>query len=47
MPRFLRHYSGRLPQAFGDFDISADGSEILFDRLEEHSELALIERTQD
>ena len=38
-----------LPADFviGDFDVSADGSEILFDRSEEHSELALIERTRD
>lgn len=28
----------------GDFDISPDGSEILFDRGQENSELALIER---
>jgi Tol biopolymer transport system component len=27
-----------------DFDISSDGSEILFDRIQENSELALIER---
>jgi Tol biopolymer transport system component len=37
-----------LPPDFviGDFDISADGSEVVFDRLEENSELALIERTR-
>jgi Tol biopolymer transport system component len=36
-----------LPPDFviGDFDISADGSEVVLDRLEETSELALIERT--
>jgi Tol biopolymer transport system component len=37
----------KLPAEFviGDFDISPDGSEILFDRVQETSELALIERT--
>jgi Tol biopolymer transport system component len=37
-----------LPADFsiGDFDISADGSEIVFDRIEEKSDLALIERPQ-
>jgi len=37
----------KLPAEFvtGDFDISSDGSEILFDRVQENSELALIERT--
>jgi Tol biopolymer transport system component len=36
----------KLPAEFviGDFDISPDGSEILFDRVQENSELALIER---
>jgi Tol biopolymer transport system component len=38
----------RLPQDFviGDFDVSADGTEILLDRVEENSALALIERRQ-
>ena len=46
----LRTGAGRLlaelPAEFviGDFDISPDGSEILFDRVQENSELALIER---
>lgn len=36
----------KLPAEFviGDFDIAPDGSEILFDRVQENSELALIER---
>jgi Tol biopolymer transport system component len=36
----------KLPAEFviGDFDVSPDGSEILFDRVQENSELALIER---
>jgi dipeptidyl aminopeptidase/acylaminoacyl peptidase len=35
-----------LPPEFviGDFDVSPNGSEILFDRVQESSELALIER---
>jgi Tol biopolymer transport system component len=43
----VEHMLAELPADFviGDFDISADGSEIVFDRLEEKSELALIERT--
>jgi Tol biopolymer transport system component len=32
--------------AIGDFDISADGSEIVFDRVQVNSDLALIERTR-
>ena len=31
---------------FRDFDISADGSEIVFDRVQVNSDLALIERTR-
>jgi Tol biopolymer transport system component len=40
------HMLAKLPAEFviGDFDISPDGSEILFDRVEKNSELALIER---
>jgi hypothetical protein len=35
-----------LPADFviGDFDVAPDGSEIVFDRAQESSELALIER---
>jgi Tol biopolymer transport system component len=38
----------QLPQDFvvGDFDVSADGTEIVLDRIEEDSALALIERRQ-
>ncbi|HEX7237224.1 MAG TPA: DNA-binding protein [Gammaproteobacteria bacterium] len=38
----------QLPQDFtvGDFDVSADGTEIILDRIEEDSTLALIERRQ-
>ena len=49
----LRTGAGRLlaelPAEFviGDFDISPDGSDILFDRVQEDSELALIERAGD
>jgi Tol biopolymer transport system component len=37
-----------LPQDFviGDFDVSADGTELVLDRVEQSSELALIERPQ-
>jgi Tol biopolymer transport system component len=37
----------KLPAEFviGDFDVSPDGSQILFDRVQENSELALIERS--
>lgn len=37
-----------LPQGFDirDFDVSADGAEIVFDRAQENSEVALIERRQ-
>ena len=48
----LRTGDGRmlaeLPAQFviQDFDISPDGSEILFDSVQEHSELALIERAR-
>jgi len=48
----LRTGAGRLlaelPAEFviGDFDISPDGSDILFDRVQENSELALIERAR-
>jgi hypothetical protein len=37
-----------LPQDFviGDFDVSPDGSEVILDRVEESSTLALIERPQ-
>jgi hypothetical protein len=36
-----------LPADFtiGDFDVSADGSEIVFERVQMRSDLALIERT--
>ena len=39
--------SGELPPDFDvrDFDLSADGTEILFDRVEANSEIALIDRT--
>jgi hypothetical protein len=35
-----------LPRDFviQDFDVAADGSEVVFDRVQENSELALIER---
>ncbi len=38
----------QLPQDFviGDFDVSADGTELLLDRVQQSSELALIERPQ-
>jgi Tol biopolymer transport system component len=38
----------QLPQDFviGDFDVSADGTELVLDRVQENSELALIERPQ-
>ena len=38
----------RLPQDFviGDFDVSADGTELVLDRAQENSELALIQRSQ-
>lgn len=38
----------QLPQDFviGDFDVSADGTELVLERVEENSELALIERPQ-
>jgi Tol biopolymer transport system component/DNA-binding winged helix-turn-helix (wHTH) protein len=41
-----QHLLAELPAEFviGDFDISSNGSEILFDRVQENSELALIER---
>jgi hypothetical protein len=37
-----------LPSGFviGDFDVSPDGTEIIFDREQEHSSIALIERTR-
>ena len=40
------HALARLPADFviGDFDVAPDGSEIVFDRVQESSELALIER---
>ena len=43
-----RHMLAELPEDFiiRDFDISAAGSEIVFDRVQASSELALIERTQ-
>lgn len=42
-----QHIIAKLPADFAirDFDVSADGSEILFDRIEVNSDLALIERT--
>ena len=42
------HMLAELPEDFmiRDFDISAAGSEIVFDRVQASSELALIERTQ-
>jgi Tol biopolymer transport system component len=42
-----QHMLAELPEDFiiRDFDISADGSEIVFDRVQASSELALIERT--
>jgi Tol biopolymer transport system component len=38
----------QLPQDFviGDFDVSPDGTELVLDRVQENSELALIERRQ-
>ena len=38
----------QLPRDFiiGDFDVSADGTEVVLDRIQENSELALIERHQ-
>jgi Tol biopolymer transport system component len=43
-----RRVFARLPQDFviGDFDVSADGTELVLDRAQENSELALIERPQ-
>lgn len=40
------HILAELPAEFdiGDFDISPDGSEIVFDRVQENSEIAIIER---
>jgi hypothetical protein len=42
------HMLAELPEDFviRDFDISAAGSEIVFDRVQASSELALIERTR-
>ena len=38
-----------LPGGFtiGDFDVSPDGAEIVFDRVQESSSVVLIERTQE
>jgi Tol biopolymer transport system component len=43
-----RRVLAELPQDFviGDFDVSADGTELVLDRVEQNSELALIERAQ-
>ena len=38
-----------LPASFviGDFDVSPDGTEIVFERIQESSSIVLIERTQE